>query len=64
MLHWTLVYLGVGPKKLYRQPHLLAAHTLVLKMRAIADGRVTAYAQLELEHVDRVLVAGGHIMSC
>ena len=48
MLHWPLVYLGVGPGELYRQPHLLSAHALVLEMRAIATGRITPYPQLEI----------------
>ena len=48
MLRWILVYLGVGPRKLYRQPHLLSAHALVLKMRDTAAGRITPYAQLEI----------------
>ena len=50
MLHWILVYVGVGPRKLYRQPHLLSAHALVLKMRAIAAGRITPYVQLEIDN--------------
>ena len=48
MLRWILVYLGVGPRKLYRQPHLLSAHALVLKMRDTAAGRITPYAQLSV----------------
>ena len=48
MLRWILVYLGVGPRKLYRQSHLLSAHALVLKMRDIAAERITPYAQLDI----------------
>ena len=59
MLRWILVYLGVGPRKLHRQPHLLNAHALVLKMRDIAAGQITPYAQLEIGN--RVCLRSGMV---
>ena len=48
MLRWILVNLGTGPRKLYRQQHLLGAHALVLKVRDTTAARITPYAQLDI----------------